>query len=96
MASNIFKEWSEKAMFMPNWNQNQSTMISVQQKAMSMIGRQDGLSLKNGQGVSGMLCSVQGGQLFLLQYLYASQFATFHYAFNDVADIHPFPACQSS
>ncbi|MFC5650300.1 hypothetical protein ACFPYJ_14410 [Paenibacillus solisilvae] len=81
-------------MFNPNTNQSQSAP-SVQQKAMNLIGRQVGLSLKNGQGVSGVLCSVQGGQVFLIQYLYAAQFATFHYAFNDIADILPFPACQT-
>nr|WP_125666076.1 hypothetical protein [Paenibacillus baekrokdamisoli] len=69
-------------------------MTPIQQKAMHLIGHQVGLSLKNGQGVSGVLCSVHSGELFLLQYLYASQFATFHYPFSDVADILPFPSCQ--
>jgi hypothetical protein len=29
-----------------------------------------------------------------MQYLYQSQFATFHYDLASVADINPFPRCQ--
>nr|WP_240763199.1 hypothetical protein [Paenibacillus thalictri] len=67
---------------------------ALEQKARSLIGRPVGVSLKNGQGVSGVLCSVESGQIFMMQYLYHTQFATFHYAFQDIADILPFPACQ--
>nr|WP_248930802.1 hypothetical protein [Paenibacillus hamazuiensis] len=69
--------------------------MSVEQKALALIGHPAGISLKNGQGVSGVLCGVQSGQLFVMQYLYASQFATFHYPLNDIRDIHPFPSCPS-
>ncbi len=67
--------------------------MSVQQKAMMFIGRPVGISLRNGQGVSGVICSVQGGEVYIMQYMYASQFATFHYSFNDINDILPYPAC---
>ncbi|WP_114378827.1 hypothetical protein [Paenibacillus prosopidis] len=66
----------------------------IVQKAMYNIGRPVGVSLRNGQGVSGVLCNVQNDQIFLLQYLYASQFATFHYRINEIADILPYPSCQ--
>jgi hypothetical protein len=67
--------------------------MSIQQKAMMMIGRPVGISLRNGQGVSGVICSVQGGEVYIMQYMYAMQFATFHYSFNDINDILPYPSC---
>ncbi|GMK48151.1 hypothetical protein PghCCS26_52810 [Paenibacillus glycanilyticus] len=67
--------------------------MSIQQKAMMLIGRPVGISLRNGQGVSGVICNVQGGQVYIMQYMYATQFATFHYSFNDINDILPYPAC---
>ena len=60
-----------------------------------LINKPVGVSLINGQGVSGVLCSVSGGQIFLLEYLYQSQFATKHYSFNEIQDITPFPPCYS-
>ncbi|TMV51664.1 hypothetical protein FE783_06870 [Paenibacillus mesophilus] len=66
----------------------------LQQKARSLLGQPVGISLKNGQGVAGVLCQVQANELFVLQYLYQAQFATFHYPFSDIQDIHPFPRCR--
>ncbi|OLO25699.1 hypothetical protein BTR23_24305 [Alkalihalophilus pseudofirmus] len=66
----------------------------MEQKALGLIGQPVGISLKNGQGVSGVLCSVGNGEVYLMQYLYASQFATFHYPFNNIQDIHAFPPCH--
>jgi len=68
--------------------------MSVQQKASLLIGRPVGLSMRNGTGVSGILCAVQGGELYVLQYMYQTQFATFHYPLNQIADILPFPPCR--
>lgn len=67
--------------------------MSIQQKAMMLIGRPVGISLRNGQGISGVICSVQGGEVYIMQYMYATQFATFHYSFNDINDILPYPGC---
>ncbi|GAA3405610.1 hypothetical protein ACFFNY_29550 [Paenibacillus hodogayensis] len=64
------------------------------QKAVGLLGRTVGLSLKNGQGISGVLCQVQANELFVLQYLYQAQFATFHYPLQDIQDIHAFPPCR--
>lgn len=80
----------------PNpWSSSGSTPPSVAQKASMLIGKPVGISLANGQGVSGVLCSIENGEIFVLQYLYAFQFATFHYALQDVKDILPFPPCMS-
>jgi hypothetical protein len=80
-------------MFMPNPGQMQGGM-QLQQKAMYLVGSPVGISLRNGQGVSGKLCAVQNGEVYVLQYMYASQFATFHYPFDQINDIYPYPACQ--
>lgn len=80
----------------PNpWSYAGGRLPSVEEKAESLIGRPAGISLKNGQGVSGVICSVEDGQVYVLQYLYAFQFATFHYPFQEIQDIIPFPPCQS-
>ncbi|WP_370452259.1 hypothetical protein [Cohnella sp. AR92] len=84
---------------MPFANQGQpqqplsGSSVTVQQKAMYYMGRPVGVSLRNGQGVSGILCNVSNSQLFLLQYLYNTQFATFHYPLGEVSDVIPYPAC---
>jgi hypothetical protein len=55
-----------------------------------------GVSLRNGQGVSGILCDITKDEIFLLEYLYQSQFATKHYSFNQIQDIYPFPSCHGN
>ncbi|TYP79502.1 hypothetical protein [Paenibacillus methanolicus] len=80
-------------MFTPNPGPLPGSSWTVQQKAMALIGRTAGLSLRNGQGVTGVVCGVQGGEVYVMQYLYARQFATFHYPLQDVSDILPFPGC---
>ncbi|MBO7748888.1 hypothetical protein I8J29_32420 [Paenibacillus sp. MWE-103] len=67
--------------------------MPLEQKAAYLVGRPVGVALRNGQGVSGKLCGVQGGEVYVLQYLYASQFATFHYPFDQINDIYPYPDC---
>jgi hypothetical protein len=64
-----------------------------QAKLQFLMNEPVGVSLINGQGVSGILCSVANGEIFLLEYLYHSQFATKHYSFSMIQDIHPFPQC---
>ncbi|MBP1973193.1 hypothetical protein J2Z47_001412 [Cohnella thailandensis] len=85
-------------MLTPFANQGQQqqpsgSAVTVQQKAMYFMGRPVGVSLRNGQGASGILCNVNNGQLYLLQYLYQTQFATFHYPLSEVSDVIPYPAC---
>lgn len=63
------------------------------QKAMYLIGQPVGVSLVNGQGVTGVLCSISHGEVYLLEYLYQNQFATKHYSFNQIQDINAFPGC---
>lgn len=52
-----------------------------------------GVSLANGQGVSGILWGADNDNVYLLEYLYQSQFATKHYTYNQIQNITPFPAC---
>ncbi|EJO5346685.1 hypothetical protein NRP93_003833 [Clostridium botulinum] len=66
-----------------------------QMKLQFLTNQPVGVFLANGQGVSGILCNVENGQIYLLEYLYHSQFATKHYAFDEIQDIHPFPTCYT-
>ncbi len=58
-----------------------------------LVNKPVGVSLANGQGVSGILCNVANGEIYLLEYLYHTQFATKHYKFDEIQDILPFPGC---
>ncbi|GGG64367.1 hypothetical protein GCM10010918_18040 [Paenibacillus radicis (ex Gao et al. 2016)] len=62
-------------------------------KALGLVGQPVGVSLTNGQGVTGVLCSLTGGSVVLQEYLYQSQFATKQYPFNTIRDINGFPGC---
>jgi hypothetical protein len=53
--------------------------MSLQHKAYAWIGRPIGVSLVDGTGVSGILCSIEGGFIYVIEYLYHTQFATKHY-----------------
>jgi len=64
-----------------------------QQKLQFLINQPVGVSLINGQGVSGILCNIDNGEIYLLEYLYQAQFATKHYSFSQIQDINPFPPC---
>ncbi|OXM83561.1 hypothetical protein [Paenibacillus rigui] len=61
-------------------------------KVPYLLGKPVGISLKNGQGVSGVLCSVYDGQVYVMEYLYHTQFATKHYPVNAIQDMNPFPS----
>ena len=67
-----------------------------QNNVQYLINQPVGVSLTNGQGVSGILCSVSDREIYLLEYLYHSQFATKHYTFNQIQDVHPFPPCHNT
>ncbi len=68
--------------------------MSWQEKLQFLMNQPVGVSLINGQGVSGILCDVSNEEIYLLEYLYHTQFAMKHYTFNMIQDIHPFPPCQ--
>ena len=65
------------------------------QKLPFLKHRPVGVSLTNGQGVSGVLCGSDNENIYLLEYLYQSQFATKHYPFDQIQDIIQFPGCYS-
>jgi|GEM_PF-671471 len=68
--------------------------LSWQKKLKSLINKPVGVSLRNGQGVSGVLCNVSNRGIYLLEYLYQTQFATKHYRFDQIQDINLFPKCR--
>ncbi|TCL73178.1 hypothetical protein EDC14_100540 [Hydrogenispora ethanolica] len=58
-----------------------------------LMNRPVGVSLTSGQGVSGVLCDVVDDQIYLMEYLYQTQYATKHYSFQEIQNITPFPSC---
>ncbi|MDF2923453.1 MAG: hypothetical protein K0R57_2367 [Paenibacillaceae bacterium] len=64
-----------------------------QEKAISLMGSPIGVSFMNGQGTSGVLCGLENGELFVMEYLYHAQFAMKHYPVSSIEDVHAFPAC---
>ncbi len=52
-----------------------------QQRIRYLTGQPVGISLVNGQGASGVLCQIGTERIYVLQYLYHSQFATMQYTF---------------
>lgn len=64
-----------------------------QQKIAYLLGKPIGISFIDGTGTSGILCEASGGSLYVMEYLYHSQFAIKHYNYNTIQDIHPFPNC---
>ncbi len=67
-----------------------------QKQIDSMIGEPVGISLKSGEGVSGVLCAALENTLYVLEYLYQAQFAMKHYPFDMVEDVNLFPTCPPS
>ena len=65
-----------------------------QQKIWSLIGQPVGISFMDGTGTSGVLCSAYGGQVYIIEYLYHTQFAMKHFEYGTIQDINPFPRCQ--
>ena len=87
MVCTLFREDSygnKKGVIFMNW----------QQKIMHLIGQPIGISFMNGQGTSGVLCDAYDGELYVMEYLYQSQFALKHYEYQTIRDINPFPHCQ--
>lgn len=70
-------------------------MILWQHKINQLIGQPIGISFRNGQGTSGILCSASNGQLQVIEYLYQSQFALKQYDIYTIQDINGFPSCQN-
>ena len=61
-----------------------------------LLHRPVGISLVNGQGVSGVLCSYDHANIYVMEYLYQTQFATKHYAYHEIQNISPFPSCHGN
>lgn len=68
--------------------------MQIIQKAQHLVGQPVGISLQNGQGASGVLCGYDPQQIYVMEYLYHTQFATKHYPLWQIQDILPFPNCH--
>lgn len=68
--------------------------MPYQTRYQYLINQPVGVSFMNGQGTSGILCDVNEREIYLLEYLYHTQFATKHYPISQIQDIHPFPPCR--
>jgi len=66
-----------------------------QQKIKYLLGEPIGISFKNGTGTSGILCSADGKKLYVMEYLYQSQFALKQYDYSMINDINGFPPCKN-
>lgn len=64
-----------------------------QYKIGYLLGQPMGISFVDGTGTSGILCNADGTSLYVMEYLYQSQFAMKHYTYNMIQDLHPFPGC---
>ncbi len=65
-----------------------------QQMLPYLINQPVGVSLTNGQGVTGKLCSYDSDNIYLLEYLYQAQYATKHYPLRQIQNITPYPSCN--
>ncbi len=61
-----------------------------------LINQPVGVSLADGTGVSGILCSITHKEIYLMEYLYHTQFALRHYPLSQIQDVLPFPSCNGS
>lgn len=66
-----------------------------EQKIRNLMGKPIGISFKNGQGTSGILCKADGTKLYVMEYLYQSQFALKQYDYSMINDINGFPPCKN-
>lgn len=57
------------------------------------INQPVGVALVNGEGVSGILCRFDSRGIYLLEFLYQSQFATRRYLYGQIQNITAFPSC---
>ncbi len=64
-----------------------------QRQIYRLIGKPVGLSLRNGKGVSGVLCDVRNGVVYLQEYMYQDQFALKKYRFESIDNVYSFPNC---
>lgn len=60
-----------------------------------LINKPVGVSLTDGTGVSGILCSITHSEIYLMEYLYHTQFALKHYPLSQIQDVLPFPPCST-
>lgn len=70
--------------------------MAWQQQIGEWMGKPVGVSFRNGQGTSGVLCGANRNVLYVMEYLYQSQFAMKQYPYNTVQDVLAFPPCRQN
>lgn len=60
------------------------------------IGQPIGITFLNGQGTSGVLCDAKDNTLFVIEYLYQTQFAMKQYPYSSIQNVYSFPNCPES
>lgn len=58
-----------------------------------LIGRPVGISFRDGSGTSGVLCQIRDNTLYVIEYMYQTQFATKQYPISTINNVRPFPSC---
>ncbi len=61
----------------------------------TLVGGPVGVSFLDGTGTSGVLCDIEGNELYLQEYMYQDFFALKHYDLSRVGGVYPFPECQT-
>jgi len=61
----------------------------------NLMGKPIGVSFKNGQGTSGVLCGMTESKMLIVEYLYHEQFALKQYDISLIENIHQFPPCHN-
>ncbi len=59
-----------------------------------LVGGPVGVSFVDGTGTSGVLCGIEGNELYLQEYMYQDFFALKHYNLRTINAVNPFPPCQ--
>lgn len=68
-------------------------ILALEQSVNDLKGRPVGISFKDGQGTSGVLCGIEGSKLLLIEYLYHQQFALKQYDIFTIRKVNEFPPC---
>ena len=70
-------------------------ILNWEQVINNLVGKPIGISFKNGQGASGVLCGLSESKILVIEYLYQDQFALKSYDTFLIRSIHGFPPCYN-
>lgn len=69
-------------------------MLPWQMMLPYLVNQNVGVSLMDGTGTAGKLCRFDTSGIYLLEYLYQTQFATKHYLYGQIQNITAYPNCN--